>query len=494
MPLLSRTGTYIMKTTQRMLYTYLILLCTVIPLYMKEGYYKLGEAKGVLFLILSGVFFVASLVALFVTKTKFGPGILGVLLFSNVVSFLFSDYKETSFLGLSGWRMGFLSALFMIFFAALLSGGIKLSRYLVAVFMIIPFAIAVLGILGRFGIYPLGVYADDGSFISTLGNINWFTGYLSVFVPLGVGVAATRKLFSAEFFLSEVYVITGLIALLLQGSESGLLIILGTYFFLLFICLGERALFKAFLTQLFTLGMAMTIVFLLMLFFGRNYTYDSNILIALCERHLGLILMAAAFFMYRLSRFMEEISFSWKKILYRRSLIILVLAGVAAASVLLLGAFSDDFGNGRGIIWRMSFDMYLSLSPIRKLLGVGQDCYYPYAYSDAFWSESLINVFGGNRLTNAHNIYLTLLIEGGAMGLLSYIFIFGYTLFNLVKEADKKKHAAMICALPIFAYLINGIVSFSTVVSTPYVFMILGYALFVIKEDKSTIKQDQAQQ
>ena len=142
----------------------------------------------------------------------------------------------------------------------------------------------------------------------------------------------------------------------------------------------------------------------------------------------------------------------------------------------------------------MSLDMFGSLPSIRKIVGVGQDCFYSYAYGNPYWSESFINVFDGNRLTNAHNMYLTLLIEAGVMGLLSYLFVFGYTLFNLIKGSYKNKHAGLCCALVIFAYLLNGFVSFSTVVSSPYVFMILGYALFVINGSQKDVIQDQVRE
>ena len=483
-----------MEKAKKITLLYLLIITTVLPLFMKDGFYKLGEAKGLLFMALGGVLFVICAIFLLISKTRLNMGVLGVLLFSNVVTFLFSVDKKTALFGLEGWRTGFLSIIIMMFFASMITDGLMVKRALEVALLIVPFAVSILGILGRFGIYPLGISADDGSFLSTIGNINWFTGFLSVFVPMGIGIAATRKRFSLEFFLSEIYVIVGITALLVQGSESGLLIISGTYLLLCYLCLCERDSFKSFLIQLFTLGIAMTVVYLLMYFFGKRYSYDDNLLISICMNHVGIILMAAALFLYRLSRFMEEISFEWKKKFLRRLFFAITIVGVVAAGVWIFNVYGDDFGNGRGIIWRMSLDMFGSLPSIRKIVGVGQDCFYSYAYGNPYWSESFINVFDGNRLTNAHNMYLTLLIEAGVMGLLSYLFVFGYTLFNLIKGSYKNKHAGLCCALVIFAYLLNGFVSFSTVVSSPYVFMILGYALFVINGSQKDVIQDQVRE
>lgn len=480
-----------MKLRRILTVTYLIMLCTLLPLYMQSGYYKLGEAKGLVFMALSGAFFIALVIVLLVKKNKLSPGVFGVLIFTNIVTFLFAVDKKTALLGLEGWRMGLVTILLMIFFACLLSEGIDLNGYIVAAILITSFIISIITILERFGINIIPVASDDTSFVATVGNINWLTGFLAVFVPMGVGIATTRKRFSPLFFASEVYVIAGLMALLVQGSDSALLVIIGTYAFLWWLSLRDRDAFKSYLIQIFTLGIAMVAVHVLMLFAGDRYNYSGNMLITLCKTHTGIILMAAMLFIYRLSRFFEEVNLEWKKDLYRRGMLILTAIGIAAGLLVFFGIYTDFFGNGRGIIWRISGDMYSQLTPFRKIVGVGQDCYYSYAYSTPEWSESFLNVFEGYRLTNAHNIYLTTLIENGVMGLLGLLFVFGYTLTELVKASEKKKHAAIICALPIVSYLVNGLVSFSQILSASYVFMILGYALFVTRDDAGDIKQDQ---
>ena len=470
---------------------YLIMLCTLLPLYMQSGYFKLGEAKGLAFMALSGLFFIILGIVLLVQKKKPAPGVIGVLIFTNLVTFLFAVDKKTALLGLEGWRLGLITLMLLFFFAIVLSEGIEINGYILAVLLISSFVVSIITILGRFGINIMPIVSEDTSFISTIGNINWLTGFLAVFVPMGVGIAATRKRFSLLFFACEIYVIAGLMALLVQGSDSALLVLIGTYFFLWWLSLSDRDAYKAYLIQIFTLGIAMTAVQAIMLFAPGRYNYSDNLLMLLCRSNIGLILMATALFLYRLSRFFEEVNLEWKRDLYRKGMVLLTVTGAGLCLLLFFSAFNDFFGNGRGIIWRISFDMYSQLTPFRKIVGVGQDCYYSYAYSTPEWSESFINVFDAYRLTNAHNIYLTTLIEGGVLGLLGFVFVFGYTLVKLSKASDKKKHAALVCALPIVSYLINGLVSFNQIMSAAYVFMVLGYALFVIRDDAEEIKQDQ---
>ena len=43
---------------------YIIILCVILPLYMRDGYYKLGEAKGIAFLWIASSFLIVNIVAL----------------------------------------------------------------------------------------------------------------------------------------------------------------------------------------------------------------------------------------------------------------------------------------------------------------------------------------------------------------------------------------------------------------------------------------------
>lgn len=468
---------------------YLIIICGALPLYMKQGYYMLGEAKGLLYLGISAFFFAL----LFIFKILEEPNrlfadsksamLIGAFLFSNLITLFFSCDKNTAFLGQEGWRCGFLSVFLMISFCALFMEGIELNMLIISLALIIPFSTFILGTLNRFGIYPFYVYGANPSFLGTLGNINWYAGFLAIFVPVGIGLSYGKKLFSIEGGLTNLYVIAGLMALFLQGSDSAALVLIGTYGILLYMSLGKRKAFQRFLAQAAVLGFSMEATKILMYFYGRSYNYEEGILLKVCDMHIGLIIMAAAFFIYRVSRLFEEISVSFPGKIYRRGLVALGIIAAVSSILLVVGA-GGYFGNGRGIIWQMSVDIFKGLTPWQKLFGVGQDCFYAYAYGHPVWADSLLNVLNGNRLTNAHSEFLTILIERGMLGLLAYASLILVTLKGLIKtfdrgEASKKEHAAVICALPITAYLFNCSVSFSTVTSTPYLFILIGIALFI---------------
>ena len=89
---------------------YLILICAFLPVYMKDGYFMLGEAKGICFMVIAGIY----ALGLILVNNKNIPSKLRAaevvdyaalaFLFSNVITFLFSRDKLVSLLGLEGWR------------------------------------------------------------------------------------------------------------------------------------------------------------------------------------------------------------------------------------------------------------------------------------------------------------------------------------------------------------------------------------------------------
>ena len=476
---------------QLLMVLYLIVMCSIIPLYMNKGYYELGEAKAICYIAVSLCFFALfSLVYINRNKgkeknasegkrdyTPIGTELcLYATLLSGIVSFVFSSYRKTAFLGIEGWRNGLLSLFLMVFFSLAFSRFERMPRWAIAAAMLVPAFEFLLGILNRFGICTYSFGRTSSGYLATIGNINWYAGFLSVFVPLGIGIMYAQRPFSKLFFISGIYVVLGTAAVFLQGSDGALLIVISCYVLLLLYSLSDpdRMLIKKFLIQLFVLGIGMTIADVLMGLFGHLYTYDNNLLIRLVGMHLGVILMAAALFLYRLVRLMEEISVSYRPVLLRRIIIAFVLAVALIGGYFFFTSFSDEFGNGRGIIWRICTDIFMEFSPWQMLVGVGQDCLYPYAMGHPVWSGSFLNVFGTDMLTNAHCQLLTVLIERGFTGAAAYLGLYISVIFELFR-AKEKENAAIICALPVFSYFIYSQISFSQMVATPFVYILIGF-------------------
>ena len=477
---------------------YIILLCGFLPLYMNSGYFMLGEAKALCYLIVSIPFAVILIIGQLVSMWKarreakeneiieperpisIAEFFLYGTLFSCIISFAFSVDKGMAFFGYEGWRNGLLTMLVALTVCIVIGKKGFFRSFILILFFIIPFFEFGLAILNRMSIYPFYITGQNPSFLATLGNINWFSGFLAVWVPLGVGCMYVQKRFSWRFWLAGIYTLAGLIALFLQGSDGAALIVVACYGLLTWISLDDRECFKSFLIQLMVLGLSMTVVDILMIFAESAYSYDNNLLVEVCRSHAGIIMVAAAFFIYRVSRLFEVIKVSFYSRIYKWIFGILFAAGVAVGVFFFVTGFGDDFGNGRGIIWRMCTEIYMGLTPWQKLVGIGQDCLDTYAMNDPYWSSSFNNVFGGAVLTNAHCEILTVLIERGLVGAITYLGLFIAIILQLVK-CKEKEPAAIICALPIISYFVYDQISFMQVTSMPYCFVLIGIAISLTK-------------
>ena len=470
------------------------MLSTILPIYMKDGYYMLGEEKWNIYAIISAAMagliifaYISEFIEKGVEKSEI-RSLFKVYLCINVINLIFSIDPKVCFWGIEGWRTGFVTMFLMMFFCFVYSEGIYTNGYILAAIFITPFVISILVIAERFGINLLSVSGTEPAFVACVGNINWYAGYLSIFVPLGVGFAVTRELFGKQFYFWSVYSLAILMALFVQGSDSALLTLLGTYGLLIWYCLYEKERLQALMIQFFILGLAMFEVKILLGIFPGKYTYADNILIRICDMNGGVFFMAIgllAYMVVSLSKEDEGSSLRGEK--YRRIYRTFVSVLATLAIVYVVVRFDDFSGNGRGTIWRMTLDMYKELPSFRKIIGVGRDCFSSYAYSDPGRAEILTNAFGNNRLTNAHSIFLTELVEGGLAGLVGILFLAVYVLGNLNKCDKEKGPAAIICALPIVSYYLNGTVSFSQVLSSPYAFICLGLGLYIANSDNSQI-------
>ena len=477
-----------MKQRKTLLTIYLILISTILPVFMKDGYFKLGEIKGIVYMIISAVM---ALIIAFTYRPDFleennsqddiaNP--IKIFVYINIINFIFALDKEVSFFGIEGWRTGLATMLLMLFYCYAFSGGFFINGYTLAAIFITPFVIGIFVTMERFGINLINIVGTDSAFVASIGNINWYAGYLSIFAPIGIGFAATRKTFSKGFFLWSIYSISMLISLFTQGSESALLILIGTYGLLIWYCLYTAERMKHLMIQIFILGLSMMAVKNLLICFPGAYTYTDNILIKGCDMYIGAGIMGAAAFVYILIKIFEKFKpEKWNGVSYRKRYVVLFFVMTVAAGVFAAMNIDSITGNGRDTIWITAFDMFDKLPSFRKVVGVGRDCFSSYAYSDRKWTETLVNVFGDNKLTNAHNIFLTELIEGGLSGLLGALSVVIYVLYTLKKSENKKEHAAVICALPIVSYCLNGLVSFSQILSTPYFYICLGLGLYVAK-------------
>ena len=226
------------KTADLLITAYLLLLFVAYPFYMKEGYVEIGRAKYSFWIRISLstaavllLFFVLRLIRELKEKSLQPQATdISILVFAGTLLLTLAlavDRKEALF-GTEGWNMGF--ALYGVLCLLYLMIRLlwKPDKWIIYLALLASGGIYLLGILDRFSIYLIPLEIRNPGFLSTLGNINWFTGYLVIFTA----VSASLFLLSEEkgmMVFSAVITLLGFAAGFSQGSSSVFLFFAGLF-------------------------------------------------------------------------------------------------------------------------------------------------------------------------------------------------------------------------------------------------------------------------
>ena len=138
-----------------------------------------------------------------------------------------------------------------------------------------------------------------------------------------------------------------------------------------------------------------------------------------------------------------------------------------------LFTFDENWGNGRGAAMIAGIRIFRKLPFLQKLLGAGPDCFSASAYSIPEISSYLYENFGTARLTNAHNELITTLVNTGIVGVILYYTMMAVFIRKCMLRA-KEDAVFYIPAACVTGYLIHNLISFSQILSFPYVFLLMG--------------------
>ena len=499
---------------------YMAAILVVLPLYYipGNGYYKLGDSKYYLYrnisLICIGICLVVQIIAvvksylmekhrrieqccrvekcgsfgMYIRKT--GEKMIGwcrehivvtaVCLYGAcaVVSALASPYGSTAWTGEKEWYMGAVTICLMVggFWLAANYGG-QCSRILY-LGEAASVTVALIGLLQKLGYDPLellkGYVVGDWEYthmLTTLGNNNWLSGYYSVMFPLSLAlflqaVEEERRGRSMLLGVSNTLVV---ILLFLQGSDGGVMVASVA----LWMCFwSSRKKTKLWEAMLFLL----TGVCAGMLLWGKGMqslgTFDILLQDGIAKRLAawqGWILLAAVCLLFcGVHHVLPE-----KK---KRMLRIGVLYGslvLAAGTVIWYilkqqGSNFAEWGNSRGRLWQMAWQGFCQGDLRQKLLGSGPDCFSGYLGQVLPGGTVLFDkgYFADSIFTNAHNEWLTTLINMGVLGVLAYAAVF-FTVF-------RKYRGNFMTIMLFFTYGLHSLISFQQVLNAPFLFLLLG--------------------
>lgn len=510
-----------------LLAAYLFIVFCIYPFYLKDGYTDVGKDKFNFYKVMTiGGFALiipfALLCILFRIREDYGKGkgiyeifrkvhfsitdwaVLGYGV-SAIISYLCSEFKQMALWGEKGWNMGLLTQLIFVLSYFLVAHFWEYEEKLLFAFMAAATAVFALGVLNRFSMFPIEVQGANSSFLSTLGNINWYCGFWSVLFPIGFMLYWCSKGIW-ERLAGLLCTIVGIATGVSQGSDSAFIVFIGLYIFVFCLSFKSMARMKRFLELVILFCGTCQMLRLWRFLQPKAFDYYSGTLsdwITLSRATLFVMIPVCIIYLFLCLAGRKE-GTDVRKYKVVRQIAILVVAVTIGVYILLLilntrieggirfmGSlpalvFSNRWGSARGATWSAGVTIYRDMSGWKKLVGVGPDCFAMYLYTLPDLAKSIVKQFNGARLTNAHNEWLTVLVNQGIFGLICYGGIFISAIFRYVYFAERalegKKKYLYIFALSAFAYTIHNIVSFQQILSTPFIFLILGMGEALVRE------------
>lgn len=456
-----------------------------IPLYVENRYFNILQAKGHAFdagCILGLLLIVfASLRNREIVKLKpswslIDAGLI-VMAFAAVVSSILSESFKDAFLGEKGWCIGgfaFLMAALMYLYLAK-SFSFKQNCWMPVI--AINGFIFITGILHSAGKDALGlhenIYPDQFyQYISTIGNVNWYVGYLCLLIPMmACFFIEAEKLISQTIYLMVLAL--GEINMVLTGSDGLYLGIGVCAFFAVPYMLRDKRAAGRFFVLVLIYGLALVVVSVCPIFAEKKAMIDGFSTLFL--RPMGyLTVVAIGIAGVVVFRVMKE--GNAKKLCGFMTIALEAGLGVITLffAVKTVENFGPDWGSGRGAIWLSSIDIFRGLDPIQKTFGVGPEMLGPY------FAEYSIGL--SRRVLAAHSEQFQILLSMGIAGLVGWIILWTGVIRRCFRDRLWRT-PVMAFFLPLMAYLGQSLVN--TPMATNFGILIMVISLFVYNSDRT---------
>ena len=402
-----------------------------------------------------------------------------------------------------------------------------------------------LGLLNRYGVNPLHMESSGPGFISTIGNINWYCGYWSVLFPVCCGIFLFREkvlpgsrsahtgalqqrtpasvLYDFLQVFSGIAVVIGFATGVSQGSDSGLLVLAAMTLILGCFAGKEKEGLRHFIELLLLFCVSLTGLFALQHLFPERNKYQTAGYLFLTGKPWGLIfgvlLLCLYFFLFirknncangrtktvknncdnKLTGTADR-GIVWTYRAWQ------ILTGLSAAALVFyigllifntthpgvipaldgnaLFTFNTSWGSSRGATWSIGIHTFLAQNFGHRLFGVGPDSMAAYLYQsdNSTLLAEVRATFGDKRLTNAHGEWITVLVNTGLMGLLSFAAMIISAVGTLFSR--KQKTLVKACGLAVLCYTLHNIFSFEQMMNISQMYLVMGIGMAVAEKDE----------
>lgn len=396
-----------------------------VPAYFEDKYFNITEAKSHMYII--GAIAAICCMALCVHYEDFEIGSytdLGwiCLVCVALISCGFSGDFMTSFMGSSGWRVGGLTLLLTALIYFLLRGVVEVSDRLGTIVLGFNVLVFLMAILHSAGIDVLGMHQmikveQFYSFLATIGNTNWYSGYLCILVPI-VMIQFLEAKTPVRTWVLLAFMALAESNIILCGCDSiyigiGLCMVFGIPYIVRRI---ERMRRTGLLILIY--GTELLLIKNCGLFADRLAVVNGisgfmmkpvcAACIALVGLAIAVLLTVCRFENYEESRIPFVLTVVLEAVMF---------AVIGAFVYDMIAHFDDSFGTYRGRTWKYSIWLYGNYPLGSKIIGCGPEMQ---------WIDyrSLSNMFGRTILVS-HSEPIQVLLSMGALGFASWAMIVG---------------------------------------------------------------------
>ncbi len=479
---------------------YLVLLMFGLPLIITNKYFNITETKSVYFYIISIALIVAT--AFFSSKNKDEGEAVGSLIsraelsatdiamlifcFAVFISAVFSDYQDV-WLGVASRYQGFLTVLVYVAVYFIISRNFTVAQSFL-LFSVFSFSIvSILGVLNCFDVDIFGFYNGISEnyktlFLSTIGNINFYSSYMCLLLPLVVsGFCLSEGKISRTVY--TVALVIGSFGMMVTSSESFVVGFASSLMIMPLFFYSRLHRFKRYLISLIIIVLSSQAYMLFYRLYGKGNIALSKLLSVFVNPYIALMIVALCLMAYLLAAKAPS-KIKILKIVYPILLVIFALAIIACfilANTVGIGELdkifkiTTEWGTYRGKIWRFCFSRFKGFGFKDKLIGIGPE-------SLRYITEG-VKLFDHQSLDQAHNEYLQYLITTGVFGLSAYLGVIGTTVYTVVRKLKESTLAVALLA-GLISYWFQASVNIAQPFTTPIVYVYIACIVGMSRNQK----------
>ena len=463
-----------------------VCLMSLVPLYFEQKYFNILQAKMHIFLVVSILSIIVGAGCIVVTKSvgklvgkpwmyEVGILIMGCV---SVISCVLADNKSAAFWGHIGWGIGTASILCAVLLYLFMARFLVPSANMWLIPMAVNAFIFICGILHSSGIDVFKMHEnialDPHYYISTIGNINWYSGYLCLIIPFFAVFFINSETKDTSILLGA-FLALGFMNVLLCRSDS---IFAGAGMSLLilmpYVMKDWRRIIR--LSYLIAIMGVCCLAFALLPPFSEIRVGLDGMTSILSDVRPGIALVVLGIIVFVFGKYAwNRIAEKGQKAIAIVLEIVLIMAAVGAA-VSTVMSFDNEWGTGRGQLWIGSVEIFKNWGIKDKLVGIGPEMLYE-GYSN-------YNEMTGKVYLASHSEPIQTLLTLGVIGIVGWLLVWG-GLFTSFFKKKVWKHDGVIYFIPIWCYFWQSL--FNSMMATNLAVLCVFFACYTreLSSDKS---------